>query len=105
MGGHSSAWEDLGLEGSQGTGRSYPVSAWSRGAEGSSAATADPGGRRVGRPETTELPFCLDVLPASSSQSQPQPPVRGRGGRRPARGVHEPLSRSGGPEIRDTIRT
>lgn len=56
------------------------------------------------RPETTELPFCLDVLPASSSQSQPQPPVRGRGGRRPTRGVHQPFSRSGGPETRDAIR-
>lgn len=72
--------------------------------EGALAATADPGGRRWARPETTELPFCLGVLPASSSQSQPQPPVPGRAGRRPARGVHEPLSRSGGPETRDTIR-
>lgn len=49
--------EDLGLEGSQGTGRSYPVSAWSRGAEGSSAATADPGGRRVGPPGDDRAAF------------------------------------------------
>ena len=30
LGGDSFAWEDLGLEGSQGSGRSYPVSAWTR---------------------------------------------------------------------------
>lgn len=61
MGGDSSAWEDLGLEGSQGSGRSYPVSAWTRVAEGAFAATADPSGRRVGPPgddRTAFLPGC-----------------------------------------------